>query len=133
VSVAILHDGKFLLVRRGRPPAKDLYAFPGGRVEAGESRKEAVIREAMEETSATLADIVHIVDLEIPAEDADRIEFILSVHAARYAGGDIIAGDDAAEAVWVSIAEMEQMKLAGSVLDIARDLAARSIEGSALT
>lgn len=131
--MAILHDGKFLLVRRGRPPTKDLYAFPGGRVEAGESRKEAVIREAMEETGATLADIVHVVDLEIPAEDADRIEFILSVHAARYAGGDIVAGDDAAEAVWVSVDEMEQMKLAGSVLDIARDLAARSIKGSAHT
>lgn len=33
VSVAVAHHGKALLVRRGRAPAKGLYAFPGGKVE----------------------------------------------------------------------------------------------------
>lgn len=122
VSVAILHEGRFLLVRRGRAPAKGLYAFPGGRVEAGESRKQAVIREALEETGAQLSNVAHVVDLEIPAENEDRIEFVLSVHSASYAGGTVVAGDDADAAVWVTIEEMEQLPLAGSVLEIARQL-----------
>lgn len=124
MSVAILHEGRFLLVRRGRAPAKGLYAFPGGRVEAGETREHAVIREALEETGAQLANVAHVVDLEIPAENDDRIEFVLSVHSASYAGGTVVAGDDADAAVWVTVDEMEQLPLAGSVLEIARQLAA---------
>ena len=55
VSVAIFHDGAFLLVRRGREPSKGLYAFPGGRVEPGESDEDAVRRELAEETGLTIA------------------------------------------------------------------------------
>lgn len=122
--MAILHEGRFLLVRRGRAPAKGLYAFPGGRVEAGETREQAVVREALEETGAQLANVAHVVDLAIPAENDDRIEFVLSVHSASYAGGTVVAGDDADAAVWVTVDEMEQLPLAGSVLEIARQLAA---------
>jgi 8-oxo-dGTP diphosphatase len=126
VSVAIVDGDRFLLVRRGRPPAFGLYAFPGGRVEAGETLHEAVVREALEETGALLTDVRHLVDLEIGAEDGPaRVEFILSVHAAAFAGGTVEAADDAAEAVWVTVDEMAALPLAGSVLDIARQLAGR--------
>lgn len=123
VSVAVLHEGRFLLVRRGRAPAKGLYAFPGGRVEPGETLAEAVSREAQEETGARLTDIAPVIDLHIPAEDSDRIEFILSVHSARFAGGVIAAGDDADAAMWVTIEEMKRLPLAGSVLEIAQQIA----------
>lgn len=127
VSVAVFHDDRFLLVRRGRPPAYGLYAFPGGRVEQGESLAEAVQREAMEETGAELADIRHLVDLDIPAEEEEaRIEFILSVHAARFVGGTIVAGDDADAVAWLSVADMARLPLADSVLEIARQIAAEN-------
>lgn len=122
VSAAILHEGRFLLVRRGRAPARGLYAFPGGRVEDGETLEEAVRREVMEETGALLAEVVHLVDLDIAAEDGDRVEFVLSVHSARYAGGGIAPGDDADAAAWVTVEEMERLPLAASVLEIARRL-----------
>lgn len=124
VSAAIRHEGRFLLVRRGRAPARGLYAFPGGRVEDGETLEEAVRREVMEETGARLAEVTHLVDLDIAAENGDRIEFVLSVHSARYAGGEIVAGDDAEAAAWLTVAEMERLPLAASVLEIARSLSA---------
>ncbi|XUJ32871.1 NUDIX domain-containing protein [Bradyrhizobium japonicum] len=37
VSAAIFRDGKVLLTRRARSPAKGFYSLPGGRVEFGES------------------------------------------------------------------------------------------------
>lgn len=125
VSAAIVHDGRFLLVRRGRAPALGLYAFPGGRVERGETLEQAVRREVMEETGALLATVEHVVDLDIAAEDdGARIEFVLSVHAAAYEGGEVRAGDDADAVAWVTLAEMERLPLAAFVLDIARQLAA---------
>lgn len=125
VSAAIYHEGRFLLVRRGRAPARGLYAFPGGRIEAGETLAEAVRREVIEETGALLSDIEHLVDLELASEqDGGRIEFILSVHAAGFAGGEVVAGDDAEAALWLTLDEMARLPLAGSVLEIARRIAA---------
>ena len=37
VSAAIFRDGRILLVRRARSPAKGFYSLPGGRVEFGET------------------------------------------------------------------------------------------------
>ncbi len=51
VSAAIFRDGKILLVRRARAPAKGIYTLPGGRVEFGETLVEALRREMREETS----------------------------------------------------------------------------------
>ncbi|WP_245333301.1 NUDIX domain-containing protein, partial [Bradyrhizobium guangdongense] len=50
VSAAIFRDGKVLLVRRARSPAKGFYSLPGGRVEFGESLHQALSREVDEET-----------------------------------------------------------------------------------
>ena len=38
VSVALVRGDRILLVKRGRAPARGLYAFPGGRVEEGETQ-----------------------------------------------------------------------------------------------
>ena len=124
VSAAIFHDGRFLLVRRGRAPGKGLYAFPGGRVERGETLDEAVRREVAEETGAQIGGIRLLADLTIVAEDdPGRIAYVLSVHAAEFAGGPIVAGDDADAAAWFTVDEMAGLPLAGSVLEIARRLA----------
>lgn len=124
VSAAIYHQERFLLVRRGRAPAQGLYAFPGGRVEAGETLEEAVRREVIEETGALLSEVAHLVDLELASEtETGRIEFILSVHIAGFAGGEILAGDDAEAAFWFTLDEMTSLPLAGSVLEIARTIA----------
>lgn len=124
VSAAILHEGRFLLVRRGRAPARGLYAFPGGRVERGETLEDAVHREIAEETGARVSQVRHIVDLELSSETkAGTVEFVLSVHAAQFDGGAIMAGDDAETADWYTLEEMEALPLASKVLDIARQLA----------
>ena len=52
VSAVILHDNKFLCVQKGENKYGYIaykYEFPGGKVEAGETNEEAVIREIQEE------------------------------------------------------------------------------------
>jgi 8-oxo-dGTP diphosphatase len=51
VSAAIFRDGKILLVRRAKSPAKGCYSLPGGRVEFGETLHTALHREVDEETA----------------------------------------------------------------------------------
>ena len=49
-AVVTDETGRYLLVRRGREPARGSWSVPGGRVEPGETDAEAVAREVREET-----------------------------------------------------------------------------------
>ncbi len=55
VAALIWRDGKFMICRR--PPHKargGLYEFPGGKVEPGETKAEALTRECREELAVTV-------------------------------------------------------------------------------
>lgn len=49
-AIVEFSNGKILLVRRSTPPFKDYWALPGGKVDAGETVEQAVVREVKEET-----------------------------------------------------------------------------------
>ncbi|MHB1912084.1 MAG: NUDIX domain-containing protein, partial [Acidimicrobiales bacterium] len=50
VGAVVVDDDRLLLIRRGHGPAAGEWSVPGGRVEAGETLAEAVVREVLEET-----------------------------------------------------------------------------------
>ena len=55
VVAAIIHkDGKIFATQRGYGAYKDYWEFPGGKIEAGESPEEALIREIQEELATTI-------------------------------------------------------------------------------
>lgn len=121
VSVALFVDDAFLLVLRARQPAMGLHAFPGGRVEPGETLIGAATREMREETGLVISAPTLFDSLMLPGEDAD---FELSVFLARAANGTLQAGDDAAQAGWFTLAEMGNLPITESTLAIARRIAA---------
>jgi ADP-ribose pyrophosphatase YjhB (NUDIX family) len=104
VSVLVEHEGKVLLVQRGRPPSAGYWAFPGGRVEFGEKLAEAAAREVQEET-ALQVEIGDLIDrAEVIRRDAGgavEAHFVVMVFEGRYLTGAPRAGDDAAEAEWL--------------------------------
>ena len=121
VSVALLRGERVLLVRRGRAPAMGLFAFPGGRVEAGETLEDAVRRELREETGLEAEAIAPVVTLDIDPEGSGPA-FKLNVFRASYAGGEPQAGDDADMAGFHSLEEMTRLPVIPSVLEVARQL-----------
>jgi len=119
VSVALLRGERLLLVKRGRAPAKGLYAFPGGRVEPGETPEEAARRELLEETGLSAAALdVHA---ELVLEGATpETAYRLTVFRALHVSGEPVAGDDAEAAGFFSLAEMADLPMTASTLSAAR-------------
>jgi ADP-ribose pyrophosphatase YjhB (NUDIX family) len=108
VSTLVRRAGAVLLVRRGNPPARDIWAFPGGRVEFGESLAAAAAREVLEETAVSVRIDGPIDHAEIVMRnDAGEPErhYVLIVFAGTWVAGEPVAGDDAAEARWVEPAD----------------------------
>ena len=121
VSAAIVRDGKILVVRRARPPANGLYTLPGGVVEAGETLKEAVAREVLEETSLTIAPVALAGFRETIARDGDeRVErhFVILCFASRWLSGEPVLNEELSEARWLDPAEISGLQTTPGLADI---------------
>ena len=129
MSVAIFHDGAFLLVRRGREPSKGLFAFPGGRVDAGETDEDAVRRELAEETGLAVETLHPLVELLLPGA-AEYPAFRLLVFRGYRPAGTLQAGDDADAVGWFSLDEMHRLPVIPSVLETARAIVAAAGQDS---
>lgn len=108
VAAYIRTNGKVLLCQRGPQKSRALqWEFPGGKVEPGETKPEALIRECMEELSVTL---------EVGAELADvRFDYPdVSIHLTLL---DAVIRDgtpqktEHADLRWVSPAAFERFAL----------------------
>ena len=114
VGAIVFKDNRILLVRRGKPPAEDLWAIPGGRVEIGETLQEAAEREILEETGITIRALVPVYTFDVIDRDTRggiRFHYVIVDLTADYIGGEPRAGDDAAAARWVSTDNLATLKV----------------------
>jgi 8-oxo-dGTP diphosphatase len=75
VAAVIVRDGRYFATQRGYGEYKDKWEFPGGKVEPGESREEALIREIREELATTIG-----IERFICTVDYDYPDFHLTMH-----------------------------------------------------
>lgn len=91
-----------LLIKRGRPPFKGRWAFPGGFVDPDESLEDAARRELVEETGITGIELKQLGGFGDPGRDP-RGHTVSIVFTALLGDKPIaVAADDAAEASWHS-------------------------------
>jgi 8-oxo-dGTP diphosphatase len=118
VIAVVIRNGRTLLVRRANPPDAGLWGFPGGKIEFGETVKDAAIRELLEETAVHAEAQDVLTTLDVLVRDAGgnvRQHYILIAVQCRWISGEPAAGDDALEARWFPIAELDPNTLAMSV------------------
>ncbi len=115
VGAIAVDEGRLLLVRRGRGPAAGAWSVPGGRLEAGETLAEAVLRELAEETGleGVCDELVGWVERMGPDHHYVILDFAVTVLEPR----EPRAGDDAAEAEWVPLDEVAHRRLADGLAE----------------
>ena len=114
VSTLVWHDGRVLLVRRQRPPLKDLWSLPGGHLEFGERLVDAAAREVREETGIEVGELRQLEIVEIvggSTERSDAYHYVLVVFGGRFLAGSVAAGDDAADARFVPREEFDRLPM----------------------
>ena len=79
VVAAIIHkDGKIFATQRGYGAYKDYWEFPGGKIEAGETSEQALVREIQEELATTIQ-----IEKYLTTVEYDYPEFHLSMQCFR--------------------------------------------------
>ena len=127
----VLHGAQVLLVRRHRPPDLDLWGYPGGKIERGETIMDAATRELYEETGITGRPRCLLAPLDVlrHAGGGELIaHFILLPVLCDWAGGVACAASDARDAAWFRVCELEQRRdtLSPQVVELARQAVAAS-------
>ncbi len=118
VSAAIFRDGKVLLVRRARSPARGFYSLPGGRVEFGESLHVALHREIDEETGLK----VEIVGLagwrEVLPTAAGGGHYLIMSFAARWTANEPRLNEELDDFKWLAPDAAGDLKLTGGLTEV---------------
>ncbi|MBA1158536.1 NUDIX hydrolase [Microvirga mediterraneensis] len=114
VIAVVIREDRTLLVRRANPPDAGLWGFPGGKIEFGETVTDAVTRELLEETGiqAEARDVITTLDVLVRSSSgAVEQHYILIAVQCRWVAGEPVAGDDALEARWFDLAELDPGRL----------------------
>jgi len=114
VGAVVFKDNKILLVKRKNPPAKNQWAIPGGRLQLGETLREACQREILEETGINIKVGELIYTFEVIERRADGqilFHYVILDFLADYLSGTAIPGDDAIEVGWFSPQDIKSLDI----------------------
>ena len=116
VVAALIRDGeRFLICKRPAHKARALmWEFPGGKVEAGESPQDALIRECMEELDVTL-DVGELY-MQV-THDYPDIQIRLSLYEAVIASGELCSKEHEA-LCWILPREIPDYEFCPADVDI---------------
>lgn len=121
VGAVVWKGGAVLLVKRANPPRAGSWSLPGGKQHAGETVDEAASREVREETGVEIDIIGVAAVVDLMDRDADGhllYHFLVVDMVAEWAGGDAVAGDDAAAVLWADPRQFAELNLTADVLRV---------------
>ena len=130
VGAIIVDDGRVLLVKRGHAPLAGEWSVPGGVLELGETVREGVVREVLEETGLAVETLELLGVFDRVVRDLDErtlYHYVLIDFLCQRVSGELCAAGDADEARWFSAEELANLPLAkdtAAVIQSALDKAA---------
>lgn len=136
VGAVIIDSGRVLLVKRGSPPLLGQWSLPGGVVELGETLRSAAEREAREETGLIVkaGQVLEVLDRIIPGEGGRaQYHYVLIDFLCRITGGGLLAGGDAADAIWANESDLGKFNLEKPALQVIQKGFAQEQAGGSIT
>jgi 8-oxo-dGTP diphosphatase len=119
VGALLFHEGRVLLVERGKEPLAGYWSLPGGAVETGERLEDALVREVFEETGLEVAaDSIATVFERIIRNPSGpglsgtcEYHYVLVDFYCTLTGGQLRPGDDSARVEWFPLASLSELRL----------------------
>jgi mutator protein MutT len=130
VGAIIVDDDRVLLVKRGHAPLAGEWSVPGGVLELGETVREGVVREVLEEPGLTVETLELLGVFDRVVRDLDErtlYHYVLIDFLCQRVSGELCAAGDADEARWFRAEELANLPLAkdtAAVIQSALDKAA---------
>lgn len=120
VAAVIVRDGRYFATQRGYGEFKDFWEFPGGKMEAGESREAALKREIREEL-----DIDICVGTYLTTVEYDYPSFHLTMHCflCTIAAGEPVLKEHET-ALWLRLEELDAVSWLPADVEVIRALKA---------
>lgn len=107
VVAAVIRDkNKIFATARGYGEYKGWWEFPGGKIEAGEIPKEALIREIKEELDSEIEVEEYIDTVEY---DYPKFHLSMKCYFCKVVSGELVL-NEAQEARWLTKDELESVK-----------------------
>jgi 8-oxo-dGTP diphosphatase len=128
IGIVVIKGDHVLLCRRGKPPNVGSWTLPGGAQDVGETCEAAARRELEEETGLSVGHLHFCAHVDtIRRDDDGRVRFHYTIldFAARWTGGEPVAGSDVSEVQWAPLDALEPYDLwseAHRIIAIARRL-----------
>jgi mutator protein MutT len=123
VGAVIIDDNRVLLVRRANPPLQGEWSIPGGLVETGETTRDAIVREVLEETAlqVEVAALVEVFE-RILRDNQSRVQYhyVLLDYRCRVLSGEAHAGSDVSDVRWATLDELESLSVAPETCAVIR-------------
>ncbi len=114
VGAVIVHERRTVIVRRATPPLLGEWSIPGGLLELGETVKDGVRREVLEETGLIVepGPVIEVFDsIFRDAEGRCQYHYVLLDYLCSVSGGDLRAASDVSDARWIAENEISNFGL----------------------
>ena len=130
VIAVVCHRDRVILVQRGKQPSAGMWGFPGGHLELGETALQAAARELLEETGVTARPLEYLTNVDVILRDKHgeiEHQYLLVAVLCEYQQGTPLPADDAEQALWMPIKDLDtcDLPLLDQVADVARLAQAR--------
>jgi len=118
VAAIIVKDSKCFATQRGYGEYKDWWEFPGGKIEVGESRQEALIREIKEELDADIHICAFLKTIEY---DYPQFHLIMHCYVCQLLSKDILLKEHEA-GKWLDRETLESVRWLPADLELLADI-----------
>lgn len=103
VAAIIKKDNKIFITRRGYGEFINMWEFPGGKIEKGESKEEALHREIKEELELDINNLEYLTTIDY---DYDSFHLTMHCYVCSISGG-VLHLNAHNDAKWVSLNELK--------------------------